>query len=70
MNIMELLRYQGYPVTWVQGHHTRLVCYDNGEFEVFTPKDTLYTESHYRGDQEDKAVAVFIDCENNDYGNN
>jgi hypothetical protein len=65
MTIMELLRYQGYPVTWVQGHHTRLFVYDNGEFEVLTPKGGAYIVNHYRGDHEDIAVAIFIDCENN-----
>ena len=67
MTILELLK-RSNPMAWVQGHHTRIVVYEDnadGRFEVLSKSNKMrYTTSEYHGDSENMAVETFIVVEN------
>jgi hypothetical protein len=74
VNIIELLEQKGYPNSWIQGHHSRIVVdvrMSQRYFVVFSlenPDSAIdsgkYTKIWYRGFSEELAVAYFIDSEN------
>lgn len=67
--IVDLLMSNDYPNAWIQGHHTRIVMNDVGEYTVYqrTNKDSIssqYTIKLYNGHDEYEAVEKFINSEN------
>ena len=61
--IDNLLEYNGYPQVWIQGHHTRIVKNDTGNFIVFGKEKERYTLELYNGNNETQAVWIFIEFE-------
>lgn len=68
-SIKDLLMSNGYPVAWIQGHHTRIVMDDNEIYTVLRKENpdsqnSSYIRELYRGEDEIVSVFYFIESEN------
>lgn len=65
--IYDLLKQSNYPNAWIQGHHTRIVMYDESGaawYEVLQKdKDGRYTLTLYVGIHEEAAIMAFEQSE-------
>lgn len=68
-SIKDLLMSNGYPIAYIQGHHTRIVMNDDGIYRVLRRENSeninsVYIVNVYEGESEMFAVQHFINSEN------
>lgn len=67
--VYDLLTDRGYPMAWIQGHHTRIILSTNDVgkivFQILSKdKDSRYTIEKYDGINESVAIETFERSEN------
>lgn len=64
--LKDLLMFDGFPVSYIQGHHTRIVMNSDGIFSTIQKKgnnSSIYTTILYTGDKEELAVKTYLESE-------